>query len=65
MLASSYLRLHAPGMFVVTQRNSAAIRAAFDQAATCGPPLRRLFAGITDSDQVRAFVPTPARRRRQ
>ena len=62
MLASHYLRPHAPGMFVVTKRDAAAIRTAFDHGGElpAAVELRRLFPGITDSDQARLLARTIA-----
>jgi hypothetical protein len=48
-------RSHAPGMFVVTEAEAAAIRAAFDQGGefAAAVELRRLFPGVTDNTQAR------------
>jgi hypothetical protein len=45
-------------MFVVTKRDAAAIRTAFDQGGElpAAVELRRLFPGITDSDQARPLA---------
>ena len=63
MLASHYPRPHAPGMFVVTKRDTAAIRTAFDHGGElpAAVELRRLFPGITDSDQARPLARTHRR----
>jgi hypothetical protein len=60
MLASHHPRPHAAGMFVVTKRDAAAIRTAFDQGGKlpAAVELRRLFPGITDNDQARALTRT-------
>jgi hypothetical protein len=49
-------------MFVVTKRDAAAIRTASDQGGKlwAAVELRRLFPGITDSDQARALARTIA-----
>jgi hypothetical protein len=49
-------------MFVVTERDATAIRAAFDQGREipAAIELRRLFPGVTDNDQARAFARTIA-----
>jgi hypothetical protein len=46
---------HAPRMFVVTEADAAAIRAAFDRGGelSAAIELRRLFPGITDNVQAR------------
>jgi hypothetical protein len=68
---------HAPGMFVVTEEDAAAIRAAFDQRGelSAAVELRRLFPGITDNARAREWAraiagwkplpmaPRPVRRR--
>jgi hypothetical protein len=53
---------HAVGMFVVTEEEAAAIRAAFDQGGELAGAveLRRLFPGITDNEQARACARTIA-----
>lgn len=45
-------------MFVVTEADAAAIRAAFDQAGELGAAveLRRLFPGITDNTRAREYA---------
>jgi len=55
-------RPHAPGMFVVTEAEAAAIRAAFDQGGelSAAVELRRLFPGITDTDVARECALTIA-----
>jgi hypothetical protein len=53
---------HAPGMFVVTEAEAAAIRAAFEQRGEfeAAVELRRLFPGVTDAAQARdARVQSP------
>jgi hypothetical protein len=62
MLASHYPRPHAPGMFVVTKRDAAAIRTAFDQRGElpAAVELHRLFPGIIDSHQARPLARTIA-----
>jgi hypothetical protein len=49
-------------MFVVTEEEAAAIRAAFDQGGefAAAVELRRLFPGITDNAQARACARTIA-----
>lgn len=49
-------------MFVVTESDAAAIRAAFDQAGefAAAIELRRLFPGITDNVQARMHARTIA-----
>jgi hypothetical protein len=44
-----------PGMFVVTEAEAAAIRAAFDHGGelSAAVELRRLFPGVTDNAQAR------------
>jgi hypothetical protein len=44
-----------PGMFVVTEADAAAIRAAFDRGGelSAAVELRRLFPGVTDNVQAR------------
>lgn len=51
-------RSHAPAMLVVTDRDATAIRPAFDQGGelSAAIELRRLFPGITDSDQAGTFA---------
>lgn len=53
---------HAPGMFVVSETEAAAIRTAFDQGGelSAALELRRLFPGITDNAQARACARTIA-----
>ena len=53
---------HPVGMFVVTEEEAAAIRAAFDQGGELAGAveLRRLFPGITDNAQARACARTIA-----
>jgi hypothetical protein len=54
-LAGHCLDPHAGGMFVVTEAEAAAIRAAFEQRGelSAAVELRRLFPGITDNVQAR------------
>ena len=54
-LAGSGPRYHAPGMFVVTEAEAAAIRTAFEQSGelAAAVELRRLFPLITDTMQAR------------
>ena len=65
---------HALIMFVVTEADAAAIRAAFDQGGEfpAAVELRRRFPGITDNDQARecartiaAWKPLPLRKVRR
>ena len=46
---------HLPGMFVVTEAEAAAIRAAYEQGGefSAAVELRRLFPGITDNAKAR------------
>ena len=62
-LAASGRSAHAPGMFVVSEVEAAAIRAAFDRGGefSAAIELRRLFPGLTDNDQAREFARTIAR----
>jgi hypothetical protein len=48
-------RHHSAGMFVVTEAEAAAIRAAFEQRGelAAAVELRRLFPGVTDTAQAR------------
>jgi hypothetical protein len=59
-LADRGAHLHALGMFVVSEADAVAIRAAFDQAGELSAvvELRRRFPGITDNVQARACVRT-------
>ena len=61
-LAASGRSAHAPGMFVVSEVQAAAIRAAFDRGGefTTAIELRRLFPGIFDNDQARECARTIA-----
>jgi hypothetical protein len=61
-LDSSQCHLHAPAMFVVTEAEAAAIRAAFEQRGefAAALELRRLFPGITDNAQARECARTIA-----
>jgi hypothetical protein len=49
-------------MFVVSEKDAAAIRTAFDQGGelSAAVELRRLFRGITDNDQARTSARTIA-----
>jgi len=51
---------HAPGMFVVTEEEAAAIRAALHQGGelAAAVELRWLFPGVTDNEQARACART-------
>lgn len=51
-----------PGMFVVSEADAAAIRAAFDQEGelSAAIELRRRFPGIADNEKARACVRTIA-----
>jgi hypothetical protein len=53
---------HAPGMFVVTEADAAAIRAAFEQRGefAAAVELRQRFPGITDNAQARECARTIA-----
>jgi len=53
---------HAPGMFVVSEAEAAAIRAVFDQRGelSAAVELRRLFPGITDMAEARECARTIA-----
>jgi hypothetical protein len=55
-------RAHALGMFVVTEADAAAIRAAFDKGGefAAAVELRRLFPGIADNVQARECARTIA-----
>ena len=61
-LAASGRSAHAPGMFVVSEVEAAAIRAAFDQGGefSAAIELRRLFPGLADNDQARECARTIA-----
>ena len=56
------MRPHAPGMFVVSEAEAAAIRAVFDQRGelSAAVELRRLFPGITDMAEARECARTIA-----
>ena len=56
------MRLHDPGMFVVSEAEAAAIRAVFDQRGelSAAVELRRLFPGITDMAEARECARTIA-----
>jgi hypothetical protein len=71
-LAAVGPRSHALGMFVVTEAEAAAIRAAFDRGGelSAAVELRRLFPGVTDYAQARecaraiaAWKPLPVKPR--
>jgi len=61
-LANNRPPSHAPAMFVVTEEDEAAIRAAFEQRGefATAVELRRLFPGITDNAQARQCARTIA-----
>ena len=61
-LANNRSPSHAPTMFVVTEEDEAAIRAAFEQRGefAAAVELRRLFPGITDNAQARQCARTIA-----
>ena len=61
-LAASGRSAHAPGMFVVSEVEAAAIRAAFDRGGefSAAIELRRLFPGLADNNQAREFARTIA-----
>ena len=54
-IASCGARSHAPAMFVVSETEAAAIRAAFDRGGelSAAVELRRLFPGVADMAQAR------------
>jgi hypothetical protein len=54
--------LQAPDVFCVTETQAAAIRNAFDQQGelSAAIELRRLFPGVTDNAEARAFARTIA-----
>jgi hypothetical protein len=54
--------LQAPDVFCVTETQAAAIRSAFDQQGelSAAIELRRLFPGVTDNAEARAFARTIA-----
>jgi hypothetical protein len=56
---------HCPGMFAVTEKEAAVIRAAFEQRGelSAAIELRRLFPGISDNVQARQCVRVIAGRR--
>jgi hypothetical protein len=62
VLAGCGLRSHAPEMFVVTEAEAAAIRAAFEEHGelAAAVELRRLFPGVTDNVQARECARTIA-----
>jgi hypothetical protein len=55
-------RFHRRGMFVVSEAEAAAIRAAFERGGEffAAVELRRLFPGVTDNVQARECGPTIA-----
>ena len=55
-------RTHPASMIVVSDAEAAAIRAAFDRGGelSAAVELRRLFPGVTDTAQARAFARTIA-----
>ena len=61
-LAALGARTHPAGMFVVTEAEAAAIRAAFEQRGelSAAVELRRLFPAVTDTAQARACARTIA-----
>ena len=61
-LVERSLRTHAQAMFVVTEEEATAIRAAFDQGGefAAAVELRRHFPGITDNAHARACARTIA-----
>jgi hypothetical protein len=61
-LAARGPRPHPAGMFVVTEADAAAIRAAFDRGdeLSAAVELRRLFPGVTDMAEARECARTIA-----
>jgi hypothetical protein len=61
-LAGHGRRSHAPGMFVVSEAEASAIRAAFDRGGelSAAVELRRLFPGVADMAQARECARTIA-----
>ena len=61
-LAALGAHTHSADMFVVTEADAAAIRAAFDRGGelSAAVELRRLFPAITDTAQARASAPGDA-----
>ena len=61
-IASCGARSHAPAMFVVSETEAAAIRAAFDRGGelSAAVELRRLFPGVTDMGDAKACARTIA-----
>ena len=61
-LAALGAHTHPAGMFVVSEAEAAAIRATFEQRGefAAAVELRRLFPGVTDTAQARAFARTIA-----
>jgi hypothetical protein len=71
-LAAHGRRHHPAGMFIVSEADAAAIRAAFDQGGelSAAVELRRLFPGVIDNAQARecariiaAWQPLPVKHR--
>ena len=62
LLAGRSVRPHAPGIFVVSEAEAAAIRTAFDRGGELSAAVeqRRLFPGITDVMQARECARTIA-----
>jgi hypothetical protein len=62
MLDSAQRHPHAPGMFVVTEAEAAAIRAVYERHGefSAAIELRRLFPGVTDNAQARECARTIA-----
>ena len=62
MLAGPDPRSHAPGMFVVSEAEAAAIRTAFERGGefSAAVELRRLFPGVTDNAEARQCARTIA-----
>ena len=61
-LALGGLRFHARTMFVVSEEEAAAIRAAFDRGGefAAAVELRRRFPGVTDNERARECARTIA-----
>ena len=61
-VASRRMPPHAPAMFVLTEADTAAIRAVYQQRGevAAAVELRRRFPGITDNEQARACARTIA-----
>jgi hypothetical protein len=56
------VRAHFAAMFVVSEADAAAIRAAYEQGGelSAAVELRRLFPGITDNEKAREYARTIA-----